>query len=429
MNCNVIINNWQESLEKYFHYVKDNIGSKLFFHNLDRNCLSLGLQHTDYLIKYQKCHHCDMVTRFLNNEILTAEDEIDINYGKYKGDKINFHRYNYQAYYIFPNDNKINKNIVTNINKFILDASVTDNIYYYGFKNAYLNQALINVVLYTIGKNKNFPNTVNFLNFFTCRDKIILLDLNYEINNFKELLGNPLFASKNIIKNNIVQDIWIQLIIYFLFYENFYFTHNEANINFLKINSELNNFIFEEKEYISAFKLYILPSKFSAISIYNSDNNKWARLYHTKSEMRNFNNLVSSWYIGWDGIEKKERKLCLDSMEEFEKGKIIYYYLGEQADKFLYFRRHHGSMIMYKSFDLLCFMISLMIEKYIYESVKNNKKLNKVWQELWLTEEIDNLEADIKECKKNTFINVFQIIRKYHLRSDALEYMKNKLLN
>ena len=118
----------------------------------------------------------------------------------------------------------------------------------------------------------------------------------------------------------------------------------------------------------------------------------------------------------------------MHSLDDFENGKIMYYLLGKEADKFLYFRRHLASPIMYQSFDIICFIVSLMIENYFYHTVKNNKKLNNIWSELWLEEELLDLEKDIKECKKNNFNIVFNILRKYYIRSDVIEYLKYKLM-
>jgi hypothetical protein len=162
--------------------------------------------------------------------------------------------------------------------------------------------------------------------------------------------------------------------------------------------------------------------------MYNSKEDSWARFYNYRKENRDFNNIVENWFVDWDGVNKKNKYIFKESIDDFEKGKIMYYLLGKEADKFLYFRRHLGTPIMYQSFDLICFIVSLMKENYFYYTVKNNEKLNNLWIGLWLAEEVEDVEKDIKECKKNNFIDIFTILRKYYIRSDVLEYLKNILL-
>lgn len=440
MNCNNIIDYWLDKNKKFYSFLRSSLSQNISLPEEDHQCLVLALSQYNYLTKYQQCHACQLVARFLDRNPLSDKDEFEIKYGRKKGEKICFLRSNYQAFDITLHQKNKEHNllIMQAINKFILDNHVKENIYYYIVKNKYLNLALVYIIMQTIGRAKNFPACPQFLTFFTCRDKIALLYMKHEINEIKELLNNPLFISQisptarkkkhNYLTSNIIEDIWKQIIIFFLFYQKFYFCHNQASIEFLKFDCELNNFIFMGKEIISPIKLYIAPSVYSAINMYHSEEDIWARFNYHRYEERNATNLVENWYVGWDGENKIERKIFAHSLPQFENGKIIYYLLGKEADKFLYFRRYEGTMIMYKSFDILCFLISLMIEDYIFVSVKNNKKLNNVWQGLWLEEELEDLEEDIKNVKKNNFDQVFTIIRNYHLRVDALDYLNNKLM-
>lgn len=439
-NCDSIINSWYQEIENFYYVLKDNIGQEIKIVNKDSNCLSLSLRDSNYLTRYQKCENCNKIASFLEHDILEDNDLFEIKFGKRKGEKIIFNRHNYSNFIINYDDKhkKINLLINKQINKFIIDYYQLDNIYYYKIKNKYLNLATVSIILKTIAKAKNFPTPLKFLNFSICREKISLLNFSYEVENLKDLLQNPSFVTQmsptarkkknNYLSANIIEDIIKQILIFFLFYEKFYFCHNEANINFLKINYEVNNFTFLDKEFISSIKLYILPSKFSAISMYQSQEDNWARFYHYKKENRNFTNLVENWFVDWDGIRKKNKNIFIHGMENFEQGKIMYYLLGKEADKFLYFRRHTGATIMYHSFDMACFLLSLMVENYFYHTVKNNKKLNNIWSNLWLEEELLDLEKDIKECKNNNFDTIFIILRKYYIRADIIEYLKYHLM-
>lgn len=428
MNCDKIFSIWDKQIEKVYYYLKDNINKDFKFNYRDNNCLSLALRESNYLIRYQKCTNCNYVASFLSKDILKDKDEININFGKRKGEKIIFNRYDYQNNKIInlEESKDINYFINKEINK-ITFHPYNENIYFYGIKNKYLNLALINIILITIAKAKNFTAPPSFINFFICREKISLLNFKYEVNNEKEISNNPELVVKGLMSKENIKDILKQIVIFFLFYEKFNFTHNEASIKFLKFNCELHSFIFNGEEFSSTIKLHIIPSIYSSISIYNSEKDIWARYYNYKKENKHFNTLVEKWYIGWDGIEKKDKDIFYQSCKKFEKGKIIYYFLGKEANKFLYFRRHHGSSIFYKSFDIICFVVSLMIENYFYDSVKKDNELNLIWKKLWLEDEIEFLEKDIKTCKENNFDMIFNIVRKYHIRVDILDYLYHNL--
>ena len=68
-----------------------------------------------------------------------------------------------------------------------------------------------------------------------------------------------------------------------------------------------------------------------------------------------------------------------------------------------------------------------MIENYFYDSVKKDNELNLIWKKLWLEDEIEFLEKDIKTCKENNFDMIFNIVRKYHIRVDILDYLYHNL--
>ena len=68
-----------------------------------------------------------------------------------------------------------------------------------------------------------------------------------------------------------------------------------------------------------------------------------------------------------------------------------------------------------------------MIENYFYDSVKKDDELNLIWKNLWLEDELEYLEKDIKTCKENNFDMIFNIIRKYHIRVDVMDYLYHNL--
>ena len=247
-NCDYIINNWYRDIENFYYFLRNSIGENIKITNKDNNCLSLSLRESNYLTRYQKCEGCQKVASFLDNDILEDNDVFEINFGLKKGEKIIFNRYNYSYFDIKYSNNikKINLLINKQINLFINDFYQIDNIFYYQIRNKFLALSVVSIILKTIAKAKNFPTPLKFLNFYICREKISILNFCYEIENLKDLLQNPSLVTQlspiarkkkiNYLSANIIEDILKQILIFFLFYEKFYFCHNEANIDFIKIN-------------------------------------------------------------------------------------------------------------------------------------------------------------------------------------------------
>jgi len=138
-NVNMILQDWKKNISCY-NFLKDNIGKDISFSVKDKNCLSLGLAKYDYLTRYQQCFDCKKTSSFLQDPLMLDNDEIEIKFGKYKGEKIIFNRYNYEFFDISvgKKQKNINKYINQEINNFIINH-YKENIYYYENRNKYLN--------------------------------------------------------------------------------------------------------------------------------------------------------------------------------------------------------------------------------------------------------------------------------------------------
>jgi hypothetical protein len=74
-------------------------------------------------------------------------------------------------------------------------------------------------------------------------------------------------------------------------------------------------------------------------------------------------------------------------------------------------------------------MVSLIKNKYFYETFKTSPELYLSWKLLWKTGEFDDLMRDIENMKKNNYVNIFNTIKKYHIRFDALNYFYDRIFN
>jgi hypothetical protein len=427
-NCDTVISYWNKKSKDIFNLLRNNIGKKINFSNKDINCLSESMRNDNHLIRSQKCEECKKISLFLSHAVLEDCDEIEVKFGKYKGEYLNFYRsfYNFGEIDYSSKDKNISNNLNKQINLFLIDFYQIKNIFYYPVKNKFLNLSLISIIMKNIAEAKNFPNYHRFLNFFICHNHINITSLKYETEHLNSLIHNPIYVSpskkNSVINRDIVKSILQQIILFYMFYDKFYFCHNEASIEFLKFNSELNNIEYEGKEIIAPLKVFIIPSGYSSISLYNSDNDIWSRYYYQeKNNILQCHNIVEDWYV----TIEKNRKIVWD---DYKNKKIIFYRLGRNAEKFIFARRNLGTPILYQSFDIICFICSLMAENYFSENIKNDKNLNLIWKNLWLEEDFSSLEKELKKLKNNNFNNIFNILKNYYIRSDALTYLKNKLL-
>ena len=116
----------------------------------------------------------------------------------------------------------------------------------------------------------------------------------------------------------------------------------------------------------------------------------------------------------------------LPYINEYKENRIIFYKIGNQGENFLSIRRK-GVPICSRSFDIITLFVSLMIVENFRKSLMEDLKLLKIWKNLWKLDEFEILMKDIIKTKDNKFKNVFRIIRKYHIRFDALDYLFNSI--
>lgn len=90
--------------------------------------------------------------------------------------------------------------------------------------------------------------------------------------------------------------------------------------------------------------------------------------------------------------------------------------------------RHIGFPLYAGSFDLYCFMVSLMCDPHFYTTVINHDSLYRLWSMMWLREDLEVVEQAIVEMHKNDNIKnnalvVIDIIRGKWLRCDIIKHL------
>ena len=231
----------------------------------------------------------------------------------------------------------------------------------------------------------------------------------------KEISQNPSLAknsplAKKTIYNNlnekIVKDIFLQLTVLCYFYSKYKFNHGEPSINYINFSPSSVNFVFQDIHIVSKIKLVLCPSTHSSITYNNT------RYYYYKDK-----DLKDTIYIENKDIGLDEQNYSGD----YNKHRIVYYKIGNCSAKFLESKTYSGNT-NFQSFDFIIFFASLITDKYYFDSFKENPKLLYIWKKLWKKDEYDRIMKDLKSIQRNNFLNVFNVVKKYYVREDALQF-------
>ena len=352
-------------------------------------CMSKSLSNTKLFIRSNICTGCDTLNRLNYDFFIKSNGEIKIHCGKYKGDTLR----------LYTHKNK-NTNIIRIQNKI-------------SSRNPFVNYVLISSILNTITKEKKFPYNSPYLWSYICNDDFnIVLNMKYmktlrEISLNPTLSNNSPLAKKSVINrlnDKIVKDIFIQLTLLLFFLSKFEFSHGEPSTNYITFCPYSCNYIFQNINVKSKIGLSICPSTKSSIT-YNKK-----RVFYSKNGQINSNEVYENRDVGLDKNNYTGK---------YENHRIIYNKIGNKYKNLLNLYCDEGKYI--KSFDLIMFFSSLMADKSYFESFKEDKKMMYIWNNMWYKDQ-EKLTRELKGLEKNNFNNVFDIVKKYYFRDDALDF-------
>jgi hypothetical protein len=85
----------------------------------------------------------------------------------------------------------------------------------------------------------------------------------------------------------------------------------------------------------------------------------------------------------------------------------------------------HSGMPFYHSIDFYVFMTSLFMIPRAYNG-GIERDIYKIWSSMWRSDELNSVNADVKKYHPkgghHKIIDILSILRKYHMRCDAMEY-------
>ncbi len=89
----------------------------------------------------------------------------------------------------------------------------------------------------------------------------------------------------------------------------------------------------------------------------------------------------------------------------------------------------------YQAYDCYTFFTSIMMDKKFYEYALSNKYIIKIWNNLWLPKELCIVNKELSKYRKQSdstkmcdINEVDLILNKYHFRIDAMDIIKNILI-
>ena len=384
-------------------------------------CFSMRRKKNNYS---RKCKGCQIISRLIKTNYLNS-DEIEIFSGRnknmfvqiYTGDLIKEVNYNRKKivdkilYYFFSNLKRL--------------ESYNININHYSTENKEYNYIINSIIMNTILKEEKLPIYNNFLWGFTCNTTITLMRKLSVFRNLEQLCGSPYYSNysspilssqERKLSKNTVYMIIKQLVFLLKTLSKHHFVHGDPCIDYISYASE---------------KLTILDETFP-LKIVLDVSCKTSQNYSDKRYFFNIDNRYLNFGVPFEKIDvhingSKNYFIHYNILSKYDQISILYYKIGNRSKIFNKIRNEYGIPVCYKSFDLVCFLTSFVKDKYFFNTFNECDRLVKIWKLLWKTDEYDLIMKDIEELEENTYDAIFSVIKKYHIRFDAIEYFYNEI--
>ena len=243
----------------------------------------------------------------------------------------------------------------------------------------------------------------------------------------KILSQNPYFSGVRspmenekveIIKEKTCFQIIIQLLYLCRTLKKFNFIHSEPTIKFISYVEKTNTFNLCDKEFTTPFVLIMECCCSSSIS---------------QQGMRYCNNTGRNFY--YQGLPVEKLDVFISPTEnftqnefnckEYSKARCHYYLIGNRLRGFRNYMES-GIPVFSDSLQIICFIISYLVDPIFFSGFSNSKTGMTIWRGLWRREDYNLLMYDIgqlRETRKNNIDSIFNIVKKYYIRMDALDYL------
>jgi len=386
-------------------------------------CVSMIRKKNNYS---RKCKGCQIISRLIKTNYLQSR-EIEIFSGRYKNLFLYIDPHIFTKEISYQRKELVDK--ILNYFKSNLSnlESYSSDISYYKTENSQYNYLINSIIMNANLKEEKISLQNNFLWGFMCNNTFTLIKKISIFKNLDQLCSSPYYSNysspilssqERKLSKSTVYMIMKQLSYLLKILSKHYFVHGEPSVDSISYVSEKINIKDE------TFPLKIVMD----LSPYSSQNYKGSRYFY-KLDNKFLNLGVPFEKIDVHINGSKSYFIHNNITSKYDEISILYYKIGNRSKIFNKMRNDCGIPVCYKSFDLVCFLISFIKDEYFFKTFKECDKLLEIWKFLWKTDEYDSVMEDIKKLEHNNFDEIFNLVKKYYIRFDALEYFFHELFN
>ena len=261
----------------------------------------------------------------------------------------------------------------------------------------FTNQVLISIIL-----EKIVPLHMPIIhNAFICGNDGYMLLSEPKIAFFEGLFEYPELFNDKFLKPEIVKKILKQICDILSSLKPYNFCHNNATINALRF------------DYQNEVIVQINNFEHAAINLDN------VRLYNE--------NTVSKLYVKNEPFIPDIKISNEDTKEHCVEGST--YKFNTESGKQILNLRRLGIPIYNTSFDLYCFLISLVAQPEFYQTLISDPSLSKVWKSIWSSSDIEIVNYRIGKIHEDNLFDlsiekIVEILSTLTLKCDFLDFLK-----
>jgi len=405
------------------------------------------------VINYYMCPQCKNMSRLIDFNKGGIDRPFYIEYGNMNGSQLIVKEYNVTNLYSHlytstPNSVTKALNIYTQDGCFNVETTIEE---YYAYKHLnsdpFTNNILINWYIQDkLVTGEGLPHIVTMYNAFSCKNNGFSVYEHPDIGTMRHLQehqnflihqGKPSPTAKMTDSEPLSKDI-VKGVVYSLFstlksLQKYKFSHGCPSSQNILFKDSPCSYMYDGVHVECPITLQITDFQYSGITINNE-----LRVYTTNvianeilQASRNSSNIMDIIVTTpYSNLNDKSNDL-------YQTNKTVFYKLKDPnkhlSETIIYkYIKSLGLPIYLSSFDIYAWMIVLMTEKSFYDTLVKDRKLYKLWRNMWLPEEFSTVQAIIlslheTEDPTNSIDKIIKILAGLSLRCDMINYGWNMI--